>query len=361
MSFNPRHGRPGLPHIVIVGAGFGGLNVARGLRKAPVQVTVIDRHNFHLFQPLLYQVATAGLSPADIATPIRQVLRGSPNIESLMAEVTGIDRAAKQVRLAQGMDPVPYDQLVIATGSSHSYFNHPEWAEYAPGLKTVVDATRIRREILTAFEMAEIEKDAGVREAWLRFVIVGGGPTGVELAGSIAELAHVTLAKDFRHIDPTVTEIVVIEAGKKLLAAFPDDLSEKAARELVRKGVKVMTATRVEGIDREGVTLPAHPGGGAPRRLPTRTVIGAAGVAASPAGRWLGVETDRAGRIRVGPDLTLPGSPENFVIGDTCTLLQDGKPLPGVAQVAIQMGKYVARSIQARVPRARGGPGASPD
>lgn len=330
-----------------MGAGFGGLKVAQALRDTMAQVTVVDQYNFHLFQPLLYQVATAGLSPADIAVPIRSILRKGRNIEIMMARVTGVDVARRLVFLDKGAGPLSYDSLVLATGSSHHYFNHPEWTRHAPGLKTITDATRIRCQILTAFERAEAERDPELRRAWLRFVVVGGGPTGVELAGSIAELAHRSLARDFRHIDPTSAEILVVEASARVLAGFPESLSRRASAELSRLGVKVLLGCRVRNIDAEGVDLPLGPDNQV-GRLVTRSVIWAAGVVASPAARWLGAETDPHGRIRVEPDLSLPGHPEVFAIGDTSFLVQDGEPLPGVAPVALQMGHYVGKLIRAR-------------
>jgi NADH:ubiquinone reductase (H+-translocating) len=337
---------PTPPHVVIVGAGFGGLAVAQELGKQPVRVTIIDRRNFHLFQPLLYQVATAGLSPAQIATPIRSILRGAKNTEVRLEEVTGVDAAAHRVILhredIEGVEGTPnsiaYDYLVLATGSTDTYFGHDEWAKYAPPLKTVVDATRVRRRILMAFEAAEVEPDPEKRSHLLRFVIVGGGPTGVELAGSIAELAHRVLASDFRHIDPSTAEIILIEAGPRLLPGFPEDLSARAESDLERMGVSVLKSTRVQCVDSKGVML-------ATGLIPAGVVLWAAGVLATPVGRWLGVETDTKGRTKVGEDLTVPGHPEIFVIGDTATLAQDGHPLPGLAAVAMQMGRYVARSI----------------
>lgn len=326
-------------NVVIIGGGFGGLNAARGLKKAPVKLTVIDRRNYHLFQPLLYQVATAGLSPADIAAPIRGVLAKQANAEVLMEEVTGIDRERKVVH-TRGHE-VPFDDLVIATGSKHSYFGHDEWEQIAPGLKSINDATHVRRRILLAFEHAETESDPAKRAALLTFILVGGGPTGVELAGSLAELAHRALRSDFRHIDPEHTKIILIEAGPRILAGFPEKLSQSAAHYLKKRGVEIRTGGRVEKVDDQGVMVSGQ-------RVSARTVIWAAGVVASEAGKWLGAETDRAGRVKVLPDLTVPGSPDIFVIGDTSTLEQDGKPLPGLAPVAIQEGKYVARVLANR-------------
>lgn len=327
------------PRVVIVGAGFGGLNAAKALRKAPVRVTVIDQNNFHLFQPLLYQVATAGLSPADIAMPIRSILRKQSNTDCLMDEVVGVDKERQLVLLKDRT--VPYDYLVLATGSSYTYFGHDQWSQYAPGLKTVGDATRIRRQILNAFEAAEQETSPDVRAALLRIVIVGGGPTGVELAGAIAELAYRAIAKDFRHIDPRSTEIVLIEAGQRILANLSPELSQAALDELHCLNVKVKTGARVQDIDPLGVTLLNE-------RIETRTVIWAAGVVSSPAGKWLNAEVDRQGKVKVNSDLSVPGFNNIFVIGDTCSFVQNGKPLPGVAPVAMQMGKYVADVIRLR-------------
>jgi NADH dehydrogenase len=332
-------------NVVIIGGGFGGLNAARALRKAPVRVTLIDKRNYHLFQPLLYQVATAGLSPADIAAPIRSVLAEQSNAEVLMGEVTGIDRVRKRVLVdgARGTAAreVAYDDLVIATGSHHSYFGHDEWEKSAPGLKTLRDATRVRRRILMAFERAETTSDPTKRAADLTFVIVGGGPTGVELAGSIAELAHRALRSDFRHIRPDQTRILLIDGGERILAAFPEGLSRKAHDYLVKRGVEIQLGARVEQVDEGGVVASG-------KRIEARTVLWAAGVAASPAGKWLGAETDRAGRVRVSADLSVPGAAEIFVVGDTMALEQDGHPLPGVAPVAMQQGTYVGNLLAAR-------------
>lgn len=328
------------PHVVIVGAGFAGLTVARALGKADLRITVIDRRNHHLFQPLLYQVATAALSPANIAAPIRMVLRRNRNTEVLMEEVTGVELAGRRVWMRERM--VSYDYLVIATGAGQSYFGHEEWEEAAPGLKSIKDATQIREKILSAFESAEMESDPERRRALLRFVIVGGGPTGVELAGAIAELARYALAKDFQHIQPRATEVILVEAGPRILATFPAELAEKAKRSLDRLGVEVLTQARVQAVDHEGVVISGN-------RIHARTVIWAAGVEASPAGKWLGAETDRTGRVKVEPDLTFPGHPEVFIIGDTAHVEQDGKPLPGVAPVAMQEGRYVASVIRQRL------------
>lgn len=337
-----------IPRVVIVGAGFGGLEAALKLRHAPVHVTVIDRNNHYVFQPLLYQVATAYLSPADITAPIRHVLRRQRNTEVLMAEVTGVDTTGRQVFLRDettGVERiVPYDYLVLATGAGQSYFGHDDWATYAPSLKTIPDATALRRKVLQSFEEAEIAADDPERvRALLTFVIVGGGPTGVELAGAIAELAHRTLRGDFRHIDVASARILLIEALPRLLNTFPESLSEKATRKLRRLGVEVRTGKAVEQVDADGVVV-------AGERIDAATVIWAAGVKASPAGSWLDAETDRAGRVIVNRGLAVPAHPEIFVLGDTANAIgDDGKPLPGVAPVAIQQGRYVGRVICARV------------
>ena len=328
------------PRVVIVGAGFGGLNAARALRDAPVLVTVIDRNNHHLFQPLLYQVATGSISPADICAPIRSVLRKQKNTEVLMGEVTGVDTQAQRVLM--GDQSVPYDYLILATGARDSYFGHNDWAQFAPGLKSVVQATNIRRQILLAFEMAERETDPQKREELLTFVLVGAGPTGVEMAGAIGGLAHKTMVSDFRHISSKQARIVLVEALPRILPAFDEKLAKKAHKALNRLGIEVRTNSPVQTIDSEGVVI-------AGKRIPAKTVIWTAGVAASPAGTWLGAEADRAGRVKVGSDTSAPGHPNIFVLGDTASFTQDGKPLPGVAQVAIQQGQYVASVIMDRV------------
>lgn len=329
-----------LPHIVIVGAGFAGLTAARALKNARARITVIDRGNHHLFQPLLYQVATAGLSPANIAMPIRSILRKNQNTEVVLGEVLDVDPQLKTLFIQDRQ--IFYDYLVLATGAQSSYFGHDSWENVAPSLKSISDATRVRKKILLAFETAEMEADPAKRRALLRFVIVGGGPTGVEMAGSIAELAHHALARDFRHIDLKQTEILLVEAGPRILASFPESLSIKATRALTRLGVQVRTGNRVEDIDSQGVTLSGT-------HIAAKTVIWAAGVRASPAGNWLKVETDSAGRVKVQEDLSIPRHPEVFVIGDTACKLQDGQVLPGVCPVAIQQGKYVASLLRARV------------
>jgi NADH dehydrogenase len=325
---------------VIVGAGFGGLQAARALRHAPVQVTVIDRQNHHLFQPLLYWVATAGLSPADISSPIRGILKRQKNTTVYLAEVTGVD--VEQQRVQMGEHAIPYDYLVLATGARDNYFGHPEWEQDAPGLKSITDATSIRRKILLAFEAAELETDPVKIQELLTFVLVGAGPTGVELAGAIAELAHKALTSDFRHINTRMTRIVLVEAAPRILLAFPESLSRKTEKKLKKMGVEVITGKPVTNIDETGVAVDGE-------HIPARTIIWSAGVLASPAGRWLGAETDRAGRVKVGSDLSLPGHPNVFVIGDTASVMQDGKPLPGVAPVAMQAGRYVASLIANRV------------
>jgi NADH:ubiquinone reductase (H+-translocating) len=330
-----------MPRVVIVGAGFGGLQAARALRNVPVQVTVIDRNNHHLFQPLLYQVATAVLSPAEIAAPVRSVLRKQTNTEVLLGEVTGVDTQAKLVLLRDDQS-VPYDYLILATGARDSYFGHNDWAQFAPGLKSIRQATEIRNQILWAFEQAEKESNEEKRQALLTFVLVGAGPTGIEMAGSIAGLAHKTLPAEFHHIDPAQARIILVEALPRILLAFPERLGEKAKKALNHLGVEVRTNSPVEDINSEGVVI-----GG--KLLPAKTVIWTAGVAASPAGAWLGTETDRAGRVKVDSDTSVPGHPTIFVLGDTAQFMQDGKPLPGVAQVAIQQGRYVAGIIAGRV------------
>jgi NADH:ubiquinone reductase (H+-translocating) len=327
------------PKVVIVGAGFGGLQAAKALSRVAVDVTVIDRQNHHCFQPLLYQVATAALSPADVAWPIRHILRNQENATVLMAEVRSID-AGERIVHADSIS-VPYDYLVLATGATHSYFGHDEWAEVAPGLKRIEDATRIRRRILIAFEHAELATDEAERRRLLTFAIVGGGPTGVEMAGAISEVARQSLAKDFRHIDPTAARIVLIEAGPRIMPTLPENLSDYVRRTLGKKGVEVMTSSRVTACDARGVELEHG-------RLDAGTVIWAAGVVASPAARWLDAEHDRAGRVLVNPDLTVPGHPNVFVIGDTADVV-DQPGIPGTAPPAKQMGAYVGRLIAAKV------------
>ena len=331
------------PRVVIVGAGFGGLSAAKGLRKADVRVTLLDRRNHHLFQPLLYQVATAGLSPGQIATPIRTVLRDQKNAEVLLGTVTGVDAARRVVGM--GEHEINYDYLVLATGARHSYFGRDEWEQFAPGLKSLEDATELRKRILLAFERAELEEDAAARQRYLTFVVIGAGPTGVEMAGSIAELAHRALASDFRAIDPHSARVVLVEAGPRPLSSFPEALSAYTAKELKKLGVELMTDTKVVGVDGQGVMLEAK---GVATPMPSACVIWAAGVAASPVAKWLGVEGDRAGRVAVDECLTVAGHPEIFVLGD-CALAKDkkGKPLPGLAPVAKQQGEYVGKLLTA--------------
>jgi len=329
------------PRVVIIGAGFAGLSAAKAFAGKAVDVTIIDRHNYHLFQPLLYQVATAGLSPADIASPIRAILRRQKNASVILAKVSGVDTVVREV-IAEGRR-IPFDYLVIATGAEHAYFGHDNWASYAPGLKTIDDATYLRRRILLAFEKAETEPDPAERRRLLNFVVVGGGPTGVEMAGAIAELAKRALASDFRSIDPRLARIILIEAGSRLLAPFDPALSESARRSLERIGVEVRLNTSVTDCNCNEVSTSEG-------IIETRTIMWAAGVKASPAGRWLEAETDRAGRVKVKADLSVPGHRDIFVIGDAAHVIgEDGKPLPGVAPVAKQQGKYVAHCIMARV------------
>jgi NADH dehydrogenase len=338
------------PHrVVIVGGGFGGLNAAMALKRAPVHVTLIDRRNFHLFQPLLYQVATGGLSPANIAAPLRWILRRQKNCEVVLAEVVGFDLETKRV-LTSG-DDVPFDTLIVAAGARHSYFGRSEWAELAPGLKTIEDATDIRGRVFSAFEHAEQEHDPGVRRAWLNFAIVGGGPTGVELAGALAEIARHSLKHDFRHINPADATIMLVEAGSRVLGSYAEELSEKAREALNRLGVTVRAGTMVTDITPLDVELKSSTGA---ERWPARTVLWAAGVQASPLARALsvaaGCAADRAGRLVVERDVSLPGFPNVFVVGDMASYTgEDGKPLPGVAPVAIQQGKFVAKLIKARL------------
>ncbi|MBA2392658.1 MAG: NAD(P)/FAD-dependent oxidoreductase [Ktedonobacteraceae bacterium] len=329
-----------LPSIVIIGAGFGGLQAARALGNAPVKVTVIDRTNHHLFQPLLYQVATAALSPADISAPVRHVLRNQKNTNVILAEVAGIDVANKHVLMHD--KSLSYDYLIIATGARENYFGHDEWRSLAPGLKSIEDATTIRRKVLLSFELAEQESDPERVKELLTFIVVGAGATGVELAGAIAEISHKALAADFRHIDPKQARILLIEAGPRILPAFPEALSRKAHRELVKMGVEVQVGLAVSNIDTSGVTA-------AGEHIGSQTVIWTAGVQASQAGQWLGNETDRAGRVKVSEYLTIPDHPEVFVIGDTALNMQDGRPLPGVAPVAMQQGRYTAATIKQRI------------
>jgi NADH dehydrogenase len=329
------------PRIVIVGGGFGGLFAAKSLRRADADVLIVDKSNHHLFQPLLYQVATAGLSPANIAAPIRSVLSKQKNVEVMLAEVIGVNAQVKEVLLPDRR--VSYDYLILATGARHSYFDHPEWEEHAPGLKSVRDATRIRTKILLAFEQAEMEKDSEAQRAWLNFVIVGAGPTGVELAGSIAELAHRVLTRDFDHINLSKTRVLLLEAAPRILPSFSEKLSKKARASLERLGVEVLEGTRVEDVQPDHVVANGV-------RIPTRSVLWAAGVQASHAASWLGVEPDRAGRIPVRPNCEVVGHDGVFAIGDTMSLAgEDGKPLPGVCQTAMQQGEFVGRLLMRRI------------
>jgi NADH dehydrogenase len=329
------------PHVVILGGGFGGMAAARRLAGAAVQVTLVDRRNHHLCQPLLYQVATASLAAPSIAAPLRQILRRQRNLTVLLDEVVGIDLTARRVQCTHGA--LDYDYLVVATGATHAYFGHDEWERFAPGLKTLDDAFLIRRRVLLAFENAERESDPARRQAWLSFVVVGGGSTSVELAGTLIELARHTLSREFRRSDPRHATVRLIEAGPRLLPAFDPALSDKARRQLERLGVEVHTGVAVTGIDANGVKL-------GERRLSARTVLWAAGVAASPVGGLLGTALDRAGRVQVLDDLSLPGHPESFVVGDLAGIAQaDGKPVPGVAPAAKQMGRHVGTTIRARL------------
>jgi NADH dehydrogenase len=335
--------------VVIVGAGFGGLAAARALARAPADVIVIDRRNYHLFQPLLYQVATAALSPADIAWPIRAILGRQANASVQMGKVVGVDAASRKVILEDRR--VPFDYLVLATGARHSYFGMDEWEMSAPGLKKIADATHIRERILMAFERAELCSDMAERRRLLTFVVVGGGPTGVEMAGAVAELARHALAADFRVINPRDTRVVLVEGGQRVLATFPPELSEKARRQLERLGVEVRLGAPMTGCDADGVTVGGEP-------IACRTVLWAAGVIASPAAKWLDAAHDRAGRIMVTPQLTVSAHPEIYAIGDTVALAgADGRPVPGIAPAAKQMGAYVGKAIDARI---RGGALAAP-
>lgn len=326
------------PRVVIVGAGFGGLTAARELAKAPLQITIIDRRNYHTFQPLLYQVATAGLSPGEIAAPIRSILSSHKNVEVLMAEVVGFNLERKIVETEE--IEIPYDYLIVAAGASHAYFGHDEWELLAPGLKTIEDALEIRRRVLLAFELAERQAAAGESFMPLNFVVVGGGPTGVELAGTLAEISHHALAHEFRSIDPARTHIMLIEGGPRVLPAYAEDLSRSAEEQLKHLGVEVRTSTMVTKVEPGSVSV-------GETRLPATVILWAAGVAASPLGKQLTASVDRAGRVPVGPDMSLPGHPEVFVIGDLAAVKNDqGQLLPGVAPVAMQQGKFVAKLIR---------------
>ena len=324
------------PHVVIIGGGFAGLYAARGLRRTAVRVTLVDRRNHHLFQPLLYPVATAALNPADIAAPIRRILRRQANVTVLLAEALAVDPDVRRVHLDEG--ELAYDYLVVATGATHSYFDHPEWEAHAPGLKSIEDALEIRRRVFSAYEAAEREGDAERRRALMTFALIGAGPTGVELAGALAEISRHALADEFRHIDPRQARVLLLEGLYSVLPAYPAELSQAARAQLEHLGVEVRTGARVTAVDASGVTL-------GDERIAARTVLWAAGVQASPLARTLGVPLDRAGRVRVEPNLSLPGHPEVFVVGDLAALEQDGKPVPGVAPAAMQQGRHAARSI----------------
>jgi NADH:ubiquinone reductase (H+-translocating) len=329
------------PHVVIVGGGFAGLWCTRALARDRVRITLVDRSNHHLFQPLLYQVATAGLSSPDIAAPLRHILRRQKNVEVRLGEVVAIDRDNRRITLADKTS-IDYDYLLVASGAAHAYFGRDEWSTHAPGLKTLDDALEIRRRILTAFERAEAASDENERRAWLNFAVVGGGPTGVELAGTLAEIARHTLKREFRNIDPASAKVRLVEGGPRVLASFPESLSAAARKQLERLGVDVHTGTPVSEINDRGYRLGDD-------FIEAKTVLWAAGVAASPLGKMLGVETDRAGRVKVNADLSIADSPNVFVGGDLASVVQDGKPVPGVAPAAKQMGSYVAQAIRARI------------
>ncbi len=330
-----------LPRTVIIGGGFAGLWCTRALKRARVNITLIDRSNHHLFQPLLYQVATAGLSSPDIAAPLRHMLRTQANVEVRFGEAVNIDRVNKSVLLDDGAT-ISYDYLLVASGATHAYFGHDEWAAHAPGLKTLDDALEIRRRLLTAFERAEATNDPIARRAWLNFAVVGGGPTGVELAGTLAEIARHTLKREFRHIDPASAQVRLIEAGSRVLSSFPESLSAKARTQLERLGVELHLGTPVSAINADGYQL-------GDEFIAAKTVLWAAGVAASPLGKLLGIETDRAGRVHVEPDLSIAGCSNVFVAGDLASVMQDGKAVPGTAPAAKQMGAYVASVIRDRL------------
>ncbi|HET8796505.1 MAG TPA: NAD(P)/FAD-dependent oxidoreductase [Thermoanaerobaculia bacterium] len=328
-----------MPHVVIVGGGFAGLYTARGLKNVPVDVTIVDRHNYHLFQPLLYQVATAALNPSDIAAPIRSILRRQKNVSVLLGEAVSVDTAGKSLRLADGAS-LSYDWLVVATGATHSYFNHPEWERDAPGLKTIDDALEIRRRVLLAFEAAERETDRAAQQALLTFVVIGAGPTGVELAGALSEIARQTMVRDFRRIDPESARVILVEGKERVLPVYPPDLSESATRQLERLGVEVITNAIVTDVNAREVRV-------GDRVIPARTVLWGAGVQASPLATTFGAPLDRAGRVLVTPQLTIPGRDDVFVIGDLAALQQpDGSFVPGVAPAAIQEGQHTARNLE---------------
>jgi NADH:ubiquinone reductase (H+-translocating) len=333
------------PRIMIVGGGFGGLAAAKALRKTPAEVILIDRSNHHLFQPLLYQVATAVLTPSQIATPIRSILRNQKNVTVIMGEVTGVDKERKQI-IASNADrqavPLAYDYLILASGATHSYFGHNEFEEFAPGMKSVADAVSSRNRILQAFEQAEAEEDPIRHRDLLTFILIGAGPTGVEMAGALAVLIRSSLKSEFRRINPASARIVLVDMAPRVLPPFSEDLSEAAKRRLEKLGVEVRLGHSVDHIDADGIVV-------AGERIPSKTVIWTAGVAPSPVGKWLQVETDRAGRVRVQNDVTVPGHPEIFVVGDTASFEENGKPLPGVAQVAMQQGRYAGKVLHARI------------
>jgi NADH dehydrogenase len=337
------------PRIVIIGAGFGGLAAAKALRKTPAQITLIDRANHHVFQPLLYQVATSVLTPSQIGWPIREMFRSQKNTTVILGEVTGVDKDLKYVLVSnadRAVVPVAYDYLIVATGATHSYFGHNEFAKYAPGLKNLADAVACRNKILQAFEQAEAEEDPSRHRDLLTFVLVGAGPTGVEIASALAVLVRTTLKSQFRRIDTTSARIVLVDMAPRVLSSFSEKLSNAAKQRLEKLGVEVRLGHSVDEIDADGVVV-------AGERITSKTVIWTAGVAPSPAGQWLNAETDRAGRVRIQKDLSVPGHPEIFVVGDTASLDQNGKPLPGVAQVAMQQGRYAAKLIQSRITNSR--------
>jgi NADH:ubiquinone reductase (H+-translocating) len=334
------------PHtVIIVGGGFGGIGAAKALRNAPVRVILIDRSNHHLFQPLLYQVATAELGPGQIASPIRNILRDQSNATVIMGEVTGVNKEDRQVFVSdvdrKGI-ALSYDSLILATGAQHSYFGHNEFERYAPGLKSLADAVAVRNKVLNAFEQAEAEEDPTRHQDLLTFVLVGAGPTGVEMSAAIATLVRNSLRSDFRRINPTIARVVLVDRSKRVLGSFTESLSTAAHARLKSLGVEILLDRGVDQIDEDGVIV-------AGERIASKTVIWTAGVTPSPAGKWLGVETDHAGRVRIQGDLTVPGHPEVFVVGDTASLDQDGKPLPGVAQVAMQQGRYAGKLIHRRL------------
>ena len=326
------------PRVLIIGGGFGGIAAAQALKRAQVAVTLIDRTNHFIFQPLLYQVATAALAPSDITAPIRWILRRHRNAEVLMAEVREIDPQRRVVRIDDELREIPFDYLIVATGSRHAYFGHNEWEPYAPGLKAIEDASEIRRRFLLAFENAEKTNDEKDREELLTFVVVGGGPTGVELAGAMPYIAKKALAPDFRRTDTRKTRVVLVEAGPRILPTFPEDLAARAARDLNDLGVEVRVGSQVTGVDAQGVSIGSE-------KIRARTVFWAAGNLASPLGKYMGMQLDRAGRIQVSPDLSVPGHPNIFVVGDLATLVQDGRLIPGVGPAAIQEGRAAARNI----------------